>query len=145
MAVDEEQARILFEKAGVMAALSPELKAELDVYKTAIHCPALNASFKPLSKGVINKHGLHPTFAVGDEVHEWPDGEQADVVHKGMAGRRQPLEFYITTAGQKGVGYGWELYDYALKVQSGAVEDPTFLAVIYAAGEDDDWTDEATW
>lgn len=146
MAVDKDQAKIVFNKAGVMVGYSEELRKHLEVYKTSIYCPQLMASFKPLSSGPGGKHGFSPTVAVGDEVHEWTDGGAlADVVHKGTAARRQPLEIYITTAGVKGEGYASEMHDLALMVLSGEVEDPTFLPVIFAAGEDDDWQDEATW
>lgn len=145
MAVDKDQAGLLFGKAGQMVNASPELSEVVEVYKTSVFCPGLAASFKPLSRTVANKHGFSPSFALGDELHEWPDGEVAEVVHKGMAARRQPLEVYITTAGLKGRGYGWEMHDYAARVLSGEIEDPSFLPVIYAADEDDDWTDPATW
>ena len=143
MAVDREQAKLLYTKACQMVAGSPELSESLEVYKTSIFCPALQASLKPLGKGAANKHGFSPSFAVGDEVHEWADGDMADVVHKGMAARRQPLEVYITTSGVRGRGYGWELHQYARQVEAGDVTDPQFLGVIYGAEEDEDWTDEA--
>lgn len=145
MAVDKDQATLLFGKAGEMVNASPELSEVVEVYKTSIFCPGLTASFKPLSRTVANKHGFSPSFALGDELHEWPDGEVADVVHKGMGARRQPLEIYITTAGLRGRGYGWEMHERARMIAEGEFDDPTFLPVIYAAGEDDDWTDPATW
>ena len=144
MAVDKDQARIVFEKAGVMVGYSEDLRKHLEVYVTSIFCPELMASFKPLSSGPKGKHGFSPTAAIGDEVHEWPDGELADVVHKGTGARRQPLEFYITTAGIAGEGYAWEMHELALQILSGEVVDPTFLAVIFAAPDDADWRSEDT-
>ncbi len=145
IAVNKEQAEIVFRKAGVMVGLSPDLAAAVEVYKTALYCPELAASFKPLSSSPSSKHGFSPSGAVADELHEWPDGELHDVVHKGTAARRQPLEILITTAGQTGVGYGWELHDYALKVLGGEIEDPTFLPVIFAADPEADYRDPAAW
>lgn len=145
MAVDKEQAKIVFQKAGVMVSLSPALSDLVEVYKTSLYVPELMASFKPLSSTPGSKHGFSPSFAIGDELHEWPDGELHDVVHKGTAARRQPLEILITTAGQPNVGYGWELHEYAEQVLRGDTIDPTFWPVIYAAGPEDDWTDPATW
>ncbi len=144
-AVDKDQAKIVFHKAGVMVGLSEQLAEQIEVFKTSLYCAELMASFKPLSSTPASKHGFSPSVAVADEVHEWPSGELQDVIHKGMAARRQPLEFFTTTAGQLGRGYGWELHRYALQVRDGIIEDPTFLPVIYAADEDDDWTDERTW
>jgi len=145
MAVDKEQAKLVFHKAGVMVGFSRELAELLEVFKTSIFCPQLMASFKPLSSGPANKHGFSPSFAIGDEVHEWPNGDLHDVVHKGTGARRQPLEILITTAGVRGRGYGWELHEYARQVDEGLIEDPAFLPVVFAAGQDDDWTDPAVW
>lgn len=146
MAVDKNQARIVFDKAGVMVNSSPELKKRLTVFKTSIYCAELMAGFKPLSKGAGGKHGLSATVVVGDEVHEWTDGgELCDVVHKSTAARRQPLELFATTAGISGEGYAWEMHELALMVLAGEVEDPTFLPIIFAAEEGDDWTAEATF
>lgn len=145
MAVDKDQAKIVFNKAGVMVGYSAELRKHIEVYKTSLYCQELLASFKPLSSGPGGKHGFSPTAAVGDEVHEWKTGELADVVHKGTAARRQPLEWYITTAGIKGEGYAAEMHDLALAVLAGDIIDPTFYPVIYAADETDDWRLEETW
>jgi phage terminase large subunit-like protein len=145
MAVNKEQAGLTLTKASVMVSLSPTLSDLAEVYKTSIYVPDLMASLKVLSHTPGSKHGFSPSFAVADELHEWPDGELHDVVHKGTAARRQPLEVLITTAGKPGQGYGWEMHQYARKVLSGAIEDPTFWAVIYAADPQDDWRDPATW
>lgn len=145
MASDKDQAKIVFNKAGVMASLNEAVSQSLELFKTSIFCPALMAHFRPLSAGPQGKHGLSPTAAIGDEVHEWRDGEIADVVHKGTAARRQPLEVYITTAGVRGVGYAAEMHDLAMDILAGNVIDPTMLPVIFAAEDGDDWKDEATW
>lgn len=144
-AVDKDQAKIVFEKAGSMVGLSPELSQVVEVYKTSLYCPELMASFKPLSRSPGSKHGFSPSFNVGDEVHEWPSGELAQVVRDGMGARRQPLEWFITTAGKHGEGFAWEQHEYALQVLSGEVADDELYVAIFAADEEDDWTDEATW
>lgn len=145
MAVDKDQAKIVFNKAGVMVNYHEALRKNLEVLKTSIFNPQLMASFKPLSSGPGGKHGFSPSFAIGDEVHEWPNGDLADVVHKGTAARRQPLEVYITTAGIIGEGYAWEMHELALDIAKGEIEDPTFLPILYGAPEDANWRDEETW
>ena len=145
MAVNKDQAKIVFNKATTMVGLSPALSDVIEAYKTSLYCPELAASFQPLSSTPGSKHGFSPHFAIADELHEWPDGDLHDVVHKGTVARRQPLEILITTAGQPGVGYGWELHEYAEAVITGNIEDAAFLPVIYAAAPEDDWTDPAIW
>lgn len=145
MAVDENQAKIVFNKAGVMIGLSKALYDEAKVFKKSIFCHALMGRFEPLSSRPGGKHGFSPSGAVADELHEWPDGELHDVVHKGTGARRQPLEILITTAGEPGIGYGHEMHEYATAVLRGDVIDPTFHAVIYAAEAEDDWRAPETW
>lgn len=145
LACDKDQAKIAFNKATIMVGFSPKLSGIIEAYKTSLFCPQLMASFKPLSSAPNTKQGFSPTGAISDEVHAWPDGELADVVHKGTAARRQPLEIYITTAGVFGQGFGWELHDRATKIIDGTITDPTFLAVIHAATPEDDWTNETVW
>lgn len=145
MAVDAEQAKIVFNKAVTMVGLSPSLASVLETYKTSIYCPQLVASFRPLTSNARSKHGFSPSFAIGDELHEWPDGEIHDVVHKGTAARRQPLEILITTAGEPGIGYGAELHERAEQILAGTREEPEFLPFIFAADPGDDWTQPATW
>ncbi|MEL6875473.1 MAG: terminase TerL endonuclease subunit [Pseudomonadota bacterium] len=144
IAKDKDQAEIVFNSATAMAAMSPSLSAELQLMKTAIYCPALNASFKPLTGRAEGKHGLNPSGIIGDEIHEWPDSKLYTFVHQGTAARRQPLEFLISTAGVR-TGYGWELWQECQRIRAGEQDDPETLIVVFAAGEDDDWTDPKTW
>ena len=82
---------------------------------------------------------------IGDEIHEWKNGDLYQFIHDSEGNRRQPLEFLISTAGEKG-GYGSEIYDECEKMIDGTLDDPETLVVIYAADpERDDWTKEATW
>lgn len=144
IAKDEKQARIVFNAATAMASQSPTLSQHVQPLKTAIYCPELNSSFKPLTGKAAGKHGLNPHGIIGDEVHEWPDAELYTFVHQGTAARRQPIEFLISTAGVR-QGYGWELWQECQQILSGERDDPETLVVIYAAGDEDDWTDPATW
>lgn len=145
MAVDKDQAKIVFRKAATMVAFSEALGSLLEVLKTSIYCAELQAGFYPLSSVPGSKHGFNPHAAVADELHEWKSGEIREVVHEGMGARAQPLEVLITTAGVRGDGYGWEMHEYARMVLEFVVQDPHFLAVIFGAEEDDDWTDEEVW
>ena len=55
------------------------------------------------------------------------------------------MTLYITTAGWDRHTLCYELWEYAQQILDGLVDDPKFLACVYAAAPDDDWTDEATW
>lgn len=144
IAKDKDQARLVFSKAGAMVNLSPKLSELLETFKPSIYCAELNAAFKPLSGNASGKHGLSMSGLIGDEIHEWPNGDLYTFVHQSSVARRQPLEFLISTAGQR-IGFGWEMWEYCQKVLSGLVEDQETLIIAYAASPDDDWTAEETW
>lgn len=146
LAASKEQANdTVFEKTRLMVGLSEGLRHDIEVNKTSLYCPELQASFKPLSSRAGTKQGFSPTFLLADELHVWPDGEVHEVVRKGMGARRQPLELLLTTAGEPGIGYGWQMHEYAENVLNGITINPTFLAVIFAADPKDDWRSPATW
>lgn len=144
IAKDKDQARLVFSKAGAMVNLSPSLSDLLQTFKPSIYCAELNAAFKPLSGNATGKHGLSMSGLIGDEIHEWPSGDLYTFVHQSSVARRQPIEFLISTAGQR-LGFGWETFEYCQKVRQGVVDDPETLIIIYAADPEADWTDEATW
>lgn len=144
IAKDYEQAKIVFEKATVMVNWSEPLSNHLTCFKRSIFCQALMSRMEPLSGTATGKHGLNMSGLIGDEIHEWRDDRLYTFVHQSSASRRQPLEFLISTAGDRS-GYGWEAWNYCLKVLGGEVDDPETLVVIYAADPEDDWKDPATW
>ncbi|QOG20445.1 terminase large subunit [Bradyrhizobium sp. SEMIA] len=144
IASEEAQAKIVFTKASNMAVRTPVLAQKLECLGKVIYCPELNGSFRPLSGKPKGKHGLNMSGLVGDEIHEWPSGDLYTFVHDSSAARRQPLEFLISTAGQKGT-HGEEVFRECQAIQSGDVEDPETMVVIYSPSEDDDWTKEETW
>ena len=142
IAHEKDQASIVFNKAAVMVSFSDTLKELLDCLKPSIYCGQLNASFKPLSGKPKGKHGLNMSGLVGDEIHEWSDGDLYTFVHDASGARRQPLEILISTAGTKGT-YGELVYEECLAILSGQIEQPETLVLIYGADPDDDWTDPA--
>ncbi len=144
IASDKDQASIVFNKAATMVGYSDQLKRDLECFKPSIYCPALNASFKPLSGRPQGKHGLSASGLIGDEVHEWDGDELYTFVHQSTAARRQPIEFLISTAGKKS-GYGWVLWEECQRILAGDSADEETLVVIYAADPEDDWKSEATW
>ncbi|MGO6999004.1 terminase large subunit [Rhizobium leguminosarum] len=144
IASHEGQARLVFGQAATMVGKSLTLSNDLVSLKSSIYCPALNASFKPLSGKAEGKHGFSASGLIGDEIHEWTSGDLYQFVHDSEDARRQPLEFLISTAGKKGT-YGEEVWDECQKILDGTYEDPETLVVVYAADPDDDWQSEKTW
>lgn len=146
MGVKEKQAKLVFNKAAVMVAMSPDLSAMLDCFNTSIFCSELMASILPLAGEPKGSHGMSMSGLVGDEMHEWREAAERlyTFVHQSSGARRQPLEFRISTFGEM-TGYGYGEWQYDERLLAGEVDDPERLVVAYRAGADDDWTDPATW
>lgn len=145
IASKRDQAKIVFDRATAMVALSPALKEDVQVFKTSLFCPELLARFQPLSGRAEGRHGISTSVLVGDEMHEWPDLELYNILHQSQSARVQPIELLGSTAGLDGPRAGRELFDETARIARGETQDVSTLAVIFAAGEDDPWDDEATW
>lgn len=93
--------------------------------------------------------GVNPSCVVADEVHRWRTRkhlENWDVLTKGGITRRQSLTIAITTAGvQNESPLAWRLHEKTKRIADGVAADPTFYGKIYAADQEDDWTQESTW
>jgi phage terminase large subunit-like protein len=144
-AADREQARIVFEIASGMVSAEPELLRRSTVLRNAIVYEREGSTYKAISSDADTKHGFNTHAAVCDEVHAWPSPDLFDVLATSTGARRQPLILSITTAGHDRESLAYRKHLYALKVREGVISDPAFLPVIYAAGDDADWTDEAVW
>ncbi|HEU0139607.1 MAG TPA: terminase large subunit [Bryobacteraceae bacterium] len=150
-AADKNQAGIVFRVAASMVRKSPALRKRcriIDSSKTIV-VPKTESIYRVLSADGPRQHGLNPSGIIFDEVHtqtELGDGSLWEALTTGSDTRRQPLMFAITTAGIPGESPLWEqLNKEAKAVLHDQTADPHFYAVLYAAGEEDDWTSEATW
>lgn len=143
-AADREQASIVFDMAKTMIESSPILSKRCNVYRKWIETKT-GGVYKAISADAYTKHGMNLSGIIFDEIHCQPNRELWDVLQTSTGARRQPLTFAITTAGYDRDSLCYELHKYAIGVREGTIVDPAFLPVIYAAGDEDDWTQEATW
>ena len=145
-AADRAQAGIVFETAEKMVQASPFLAKHIRAYRNkTMEYDASGSKYIVLSSDAYTKHGLNPSGIVFDELHAQPNRELYDVLNTAMGKRAQPLMVMITTAGYDRNSICWEQHEYALKVQGGIIDDPTYLAAVFAAEEGDDWTKPTTW
>ena len=145
LASKESQARICFDKAVKMVAANNALALDCAITVESIYWAAEDSFIKPLDGRARGKHGLNASALIADEVHEWRNGDLYTTVHQSEAAREQPIEYVISTAGVRGWGYGWEVWQECEQILSGESDDDETLVVIYAADAEDDWTSEATW
>lgn len=144
---DRAQAGLIFRAAAAMVRADERLSRVCQVYDgyKRIACDPLDSFYEALSSDAPRKHGLGPSAVLFDEVHVLPNRELHDVLTTGYGARKEPLTLYISTAGFDRQSLCYELWNYAEQVRDGIIDDPTFLPVLYAAGADEDWTDEAVW
>jgi phage terminase large subunit-like protein len=142
---DRDQARIVFGTAKAMVEADPMLMARAEIFKDAITVPSTGSTYRVLSAEAYTKHGLDAHGVIFDELHVQPTRELWDTMVSRVRSRRQPLVFAITTAGYDRHSICYEQYNYAQKVQSGIIEDATFLPVIYEAPQNADWKSKSVW
>lgn len=159
----EEDASIAFEEAVGIIGATPWLdgKMKLNESTLALGHPKSGAKFKALASAGKGKLGKTPQFALADELIAW-EGANArkmwSALRTGLNKTPGTLLVIITQAGRGRENLAFDLLDYARRVQSGAIEDPGFLPILFETDADEkslwsgpdveefeDWTDERLW
>jgi phage terminase large subunit-like protein len=147
-----EQAGILFRNAAGFVDQDTGLTARSSIYRGDQHRSIVLKSdplsfCKTIPADAAGQHGGIPHITVVDELHVQDNRELLDVFETAMSKkvRSQPLLVMITTSDYERPSVCNEVYDYAVKVRDGVIDDPTFLPVIYELKEDEDWRDESNW
>jgi phage terminase large subunit-like protein len=145
-ATKTDQARIIFDEAKRMVAMSPELRRKINRFKLNLSVDATGSKFEPLSSADRTLDGLNPHCVLIDELHKHRNRALLDVLDTAMGARRQPLLWIITTAGDDNPEsvYANE-NDYAIKVLERTVEDDNVFAFIATIDKDDRWDDPLAW
>lgn len=146
---DEDQAKITFGRMKSMLLKDPHLTggATPRVTMTAkgIYVAETSSLFQLLSGKPDGKHGRMPQVICGDEMHEWDTRDLEDNLRQGTGTRLQPMELYASTAGLKSRVIGYGLWEETQSILDGGGDGDATLAVVFAAGPDDDWQDEKVW
>lgn len=148
-AADKKQAKIVYKVAKDMIHLVPALakRARITDSQKVITDKISGSAYEVMSAEAFTKHGFKISACIFDELHAQPNRELWDVMtFEAGATRRQPIWWIITTAGDDPdrLSVGWEQHEYASKILSGEIVDPTWYVVIYNY-EGNDIYDEANW
>jgi phage terminase large subunit-like protein len=146
-AVDKGQAGIVYHVARDMIELVPALakRARVTDSTKKITDKVSGSVYQVLSADAFRKHGFKVSACIFDELHAQPNRNLWDVMtFEAGATRRQPIWWIITTAGEDPdrVSIGWEQHEYAMKILSGEIVDPTWYVVIYNYDGDDIYNEE---
>lgn len=143
VAGSRDQAALVYNDAYAMVELNPALSEQIDLLKFEMKHPRSDSRF--MAMGTKNQHGLNPSGAIGDEVHEWRKRDQYEAITSADGARNQPLFVFITTAGYDLETLCGELHLRAMQVARGLVYQPDLYVRIYSLGAGDDWKDEVNW
>lgn len=147
-AADRQQASIVFDVAVDMVQQQPYLSKVIKIIKSTkrmVYMPT-GSIYQVLSSDVATKHGLNVSACIFDELHVQPDRKLYDVMTQGSGdARKQPLWFFLTTAGTDRNSICWEVHQKALDILEGRKADPRFYPVMFGLPDDADWEDEANW
>ena len=146
-AEDRDQATIIFRIAAAMVRQDRFLRARCEIIDSSkrIIVPRTNSFYRAIPADAAGTHGINAHGVIFDELHTQPDRKLYDVLTTSQGAQLQPLTVFFTTAGFDRSSICGEEHDRAQKIASGALVDPSYLSVIYAAGEDDNWEDPKTW
>ncbi|MGZ8351368.1 MAG: terminase large subunit domain-containing protein [Allosphingosinicella sp.] len=146
-AADRHQAALVYNAAVAMVRADAELSAFVNVIesvKRIVHYRS-GSFFQALSADHRSKHGFNASAIIYDELAQAPNRNLYDVLTTSTAARAQPLTIVISTQSSDANHVMSELVDYGRKVAAGVIADPGFFSAIYAAPNDADVWDEATW
>lgn len=145
-ATKKDQAAKLFDPIKQLVENSPALKGTLRPLQGKITHPVSGSYLKVESSDADGIHGANCAGFVLDELHLHKSPDLLKALESGTGSRRQPLGFVITTADD---GKTESIYAQRRKmVESLAartITDQSYYGVVWAATEDDDPFDEATW
>ena len=100
VAVDRQQAKVVWEDAATMGKKSPDISKRLKFLGNVIKHKTRAGMMRPFSKDTKNKEGAAPCIYILDEYHVHPTSEFYDTGQSAFGKRPQCLMYIITTAGK---------------------------------------------
>ena len=142
IATEAEQAKIIHKVFLTMIKQENEL---YDMIKSTVKPPRITKEnnafadeFQSLTSSADTKDGLRPSFLTVDEGHAHTSKDLYQIMTDGLAGRNEPLEIHLSTAGYNKQGFFYrDIYQYAKKVKQGIIEDERFYSVMFEPDEED--------
>lgn len=149
-ALDRRQASRAFKEALSIVRSDKRLVTATEVYDAhnsakKIVYPRDNVSLEVISGDAGTQWGATISFCLADEVFAWPNRDLWEALTTGLDKAENSLLVVASTAGRGQETFGWEVIEDARKIARGEVHDPSILPILFEAGRDDDWRDEAVW
>lgn len=149
VAADRKMARkYCLDRLKSMISANTALDSLVDQYRHEIRrkkSSKWGGVYEATSSDVSSAWGGIPHGIIFDEVHTQPNRQLWDALETAMGKRAQPMMWGFTTAGWDRNSICWELHQMSMDLASSTIENDEFLGVVWAANEEDDWTDPAIW
>lgn len=131
VAVDRQQAKIVWQDAVTMGQASPDISKRLKFMNSVVKHKTRGGMLRPLSKDTKNKNGVAPCLYEIDEYHEHPTSFMYDVGQSSMGKRAQSLMYVITTAGNNAENSPCKKeYDICCKILDGEITAEDYFVII---------------
>jgi len=149
-----DQARIVFDVACKMVQgtfATQEGMAEfrehygVEAMANSIPCMTSGGNIKPINAKASAQDGLNPHLTIIDELHAHKDRALFDVLKSARGARKNPLSWYVTTAGYNVQGVCYEQRTLLTKILDGVVDMEHFFGIIYTLDEGDSEFNPAVW
>jgi len=146
-ASDRKQAGLILKELVAFVRADPDLSDRIIIreHSKTLEDVVTGSTYEAMSSDAKKAHGLNVSFAVLDELAQWPKRDLYDALTTGGAARKEPLFVVISTQSHDKNHVMSELVQYGQRVLDGLIEDKTFLPVIFAAPDDADPWAEETW
>jgi phage terminase large subunit-like protein len=140
-ATKRDQSKLVFNDAKRLV-LSSGLRKRIRVLNLNLSQAHSASKLEPLGADYDSMDGLNPHFISLDEIHKYKNRGLIDVLETATGGRRQPILFKITTAGEDPLSPCGQEHAYACQILERTLVDERYFAFIAHADVDDDWTSE---
>jgi phage terminase large subunit-like protein len=141
-----KQSRIIFDVCRKMVQQTPALQeAGLRVFANSVTFEANGSSLQPINSKSSTQDGLSPHCSIIDELHAHKDRGLFDVLKSARGARKNPLSFYVTTAGYNLLGVAYEQRTFVTKFLQRVFDADHYFGIIYTLDEADDPYDQRVW
>jgi phage terminase large subunit-like protein len=139
VAVDRQQAKIVWQDAVTMGQASADIEKHLNIMSSVVKHKTRGGMLRPLSKDTKNKNGAAPCIYIIDEYHEHTTSFMYDVGQSSMGKRAQCLMYIITTAGNNAENSPCKKeYDICCKILNGEIVQEDYFCIIRQLDRGDD-------
>jgi len=147
LALDRDQAGLVYRVARQMVRNSAELTARLTVVTSATRIvdEQTGSLYAVVAGDAAGSLGFDPSGAYIDELLTQPNRELYDTMRTSFGARAQPLLLLATTAENDPGGFAASEREWSERVLAEPALDPERLVVMYATPDGADWTSPAAW